>query len=70
MGYDYFRPRLKKAFSAKADLSNEEDIRKGIAQGEYVKKGPFKAKLLTLTVIERLRIFCADKNSSTEIEAL
>jgi len=39
LGYDYFRPRLKKAFSAKAALSNEDDIKKGIAQGEYVKKG-------------------------------
>ena len=39
LGYDYFRPRLKKAFSAKADLSSEDEIKKGIAQGEYVKKG-------------------------------
>ena len=39
LGYDYFRPRLKKAFSAKSTLSNEDEIKKGIAQGEYVKKG-------------------------------
>lgn len=39
LGYDYFRPRLKKAFSAKANLNDEEEIKKGIAQGEYVKKG-------------------------------
>lgn len=39
LGYDYFRPRLKKAFSAKANLSNEDEIKKGIEQGEYVKKG-------------------------------
>ena len=41
LGYDYFRPRLKKAFSAKANVSDEDEIRKGIAQGEYVKKGSF-----------------------------
>ncbi|KAK4497412.1 hypothetical protein PRZ48_011863 [Zasmidium cellare] len=39
LGYDYFRPRLHKAFKAKSNLQNEEDIRKGIAQAEYVKKG-------------------------------
>ncbi|CAK4034929.1 Hypothetical predicted protein [Lecanosticta acicola] len=38
LGYDYFKPRLHKAFRAKADLENEDDIRKGIAQAEYVKK--------------------------------
>ena len=39
LGYDYFRPRLHKAFMAKADLRDEAQIRKGIEQAEFVKKG-------------------------------
>lgn len=39
LGYDYFRPRLHKAFSAKAHIQDEAEIRKGIEQAEYVKKG-------------------------------
>lgn len=39
LGFDYFRPRLHKAFSAKAGMKDEEQIRKGIEQAEYVKKG-------------------------------
>lgn len=39
LGFDYFRPRLHKAFSAKANLQDEEQINKGIEQAEYVKKG-------------------------------
>jgi hypothetical protein len=39
LGYDYFRPRLHKAFMSKAGLRDEQEIRKGIAQAEYVKKG-------------------------------
>lgn len=39
LGYDYFRPRLHKAFMAKAGLQDEEQIRKGIEQAAYVKKG-------------------------------
>lgn len=39
LGYEYFRPRLHKAFMAKANLQDEAQIRKGLDQGEYVKKG-------------------------------
>ena len=39
LGYDYFRPRLHKAFSAKAHIQDEGEIRKGIEQAEYVRKG-------------------------------
>ena len=39
LGYDYFKPRLHKAFSSKAGLQDEEQIKKGIEQAEYVKKG-------------------------------
>lgn len=39
LGFDYFRPRLHKAFSAKASLKDEEEISKGIEQAQYVKKG-------------------------------
>ncbi|KAL0932851.1 complex 1 protein [Colletotrichum truncatum] len=41
LGYDYFRPRLHKAFSANAGLRDEQAIRKGIERAEYVKKGMF-----------------------------
>lgn len=42
LGYDYFRPRLHKAFSAKAHIQDESEIRKGIEQAEYVTKGQLK----------------------------
>ncbi|KAH6889756.1 hypothetical protein B0T10DRAFT_561341 [Thelonectria olida] len=38
LGFDFFRPRLHKAFMSKATERDEEKIRQGIAQGEYVKK--------------------------------
>ncbi|CAK43922.1 uncharacterized protein An01g08290 [Aspergillus niger] len=37
-GYEYYRNRLHKAFSSQAHLDNEEQIRKGIARAEFVKK--------------------------------
>jgi len=39
LGYDYFRPRLHKAFMANAGLEDEDAIRKGLERAEYVKKG-------------------------------
>jgi hypothetical protein len=39
LGYNYFRPRLHRAFLAKAGERDEDKIRKGIEQAEYVKKG-------------------------------
>lgn len=39
LGFDYFRPRLHKAFISKASERDEDKIRQGIAQAEYVKKG-------------------------------
>jgi hypothetical protein len=41
LGYDYFRPRLHKAFASNASLTEEKDIRKGIERAEFVKKGTF-----------------------------
>lgn len=38
LGYDYFRPRLHKAFMSQANLEDEEKIRQGIQRAEYVKK--------------------------------
>ncbi|KAH0433903.1 hypothetical protein CcaCcLH18_05655 [Colletotrichum camelliae] len=38
LGYDYFRPRLHRAFSANAGLKDEEAIEKGIQRAEFVKK--------------------------------
>jgi hypothetical protein len=39
LGYDYFRPRLHKAFASNASLTSEDEIRKGIERAEFVKKG-------------------------------
>jgi hypothetical protein len=39
LGFSYFRPRLHKAFMANADLRDDEQIRKGIARAEFVRKG-------------------------------
>jgi hypothetical protein len=39
LGYDYFRQRLHKAFSGQTHLTDEEQIRTGIARAEFVKKG-------------------------------
>ena len=39
LGYDYFRPRLHKAFMAKAGIRDHDEIRKALRQAEYVKKG-------------------------------
>jgi len=39
LGFDYFRPRLHKAFSSNAGMTDETEIRKGIERGEFVKKG-------------------------------
>lgn len=41
LGFDYFRPRLHKAFVSNASLTDEKDIRKGIKRAEFVKKGSF-----------------------------
>ncbi|KAJ4329114.1 hypothetical protein N0V84_000474 [Fusarium piperis] len=38
LGFNYFRPRLHKAFISKAAERDEDKIRQGIAQAEYVKK--------------------------------
>ncbi|KAI8994800.1 hypothetical protein BDB01DRAFT_774115 [Pilobolus umbonatus] len=37
--HNHFRPKLKAAFMKKKDLTNEDDIRKSIAFGEYIIKG-------------------------------
>ncbi|KAH6720300.1 hypothetical protein BKA61DRAFT_232726 [Leptodontidium sp. MPI-SDFR-AT-0119] len=38
LGFDYFRPRLHKAFMSNAALTDEEEIRQGIKRAEFVKK--------------------------------
>ncbi|KAK5092795.1 hypothetical protein LTR70_005111 [Exophiala xenobiotica] len=38
LGFDYFRPRLHKAFMSQAHLQDEEKIKEGIKRAEYVKK--------------------------------
>ena len=49
LGYEYFRDRLHKAFSSQAHLRDEEQIRKGIARAEFVKKGRFYYCRLSLS---------------------
>ncbi|KAK5123647.1 hypothetical protein LTR16_003741 [Cryomyces antarcticus] len=39
LGYDYFQPRLRKAFASQAGITDDEQIKKGIERAEYVKKG-------------------------------
>jgi hypothetical protein len=46
LGFDYFRPRLHKAFANNASLTDEKDIRKGIERAEFVKKGAFASLLI------------------------
>jgi len=38
-GYDYYRTRLHKAFASQQHLTEEEQIKRGIARAEFVKKG-------------------------------
>ncbi|KAK0720318.1 hypothetical protein B0H67DRAFT_452566, partial [Lasiosphaeris hirsuta] len=38
-GFDYFRPRLHRAFMANAGLQGEDEIREGIAKAKFVQKG-------------------------------
>ncbi|EAQ86117.1 hypothetical protein CHGG_07370 [Chaetomium globosum CBS 148.51] len=38
-GYDFFRPRLHRAFMANANLTDEGAIRAGIARADFVRKG-------------------------------
>ncbi|KAJ5983367.1 hypothetical protein N7481_005466 [Penicillium waksmanii] len=40
LGYHYFRDRLHRAFSKQSNITDEEEIRKGIARAEFVKKDP------------------------------
>ncbi|KAL2195117.1 hypothetical protein P885DRAFT_777, partial [Corynascus similis CBS 632.67] len=37
-GYDFFRPRLHRAFMAKANLTDEKEIRECIARADFVRK--------------------------------
>ncbi|KGO73357.1 hypothetical protein PITC_086450 [Penicillium italicum] len=39
LGYQYFRDRLHRAFASQTQITDEEQIRKGIARAEFVKKG-------------------------------
>ena len=39
LGYQYFRDRLHRAFASQTQITDDEQIRKGIARAEYVKKG-------------------------------
>ncbi|KAJ5522313.1 hypothetical protein N7527_006428 [Penicillium freii] len=38
LGYQYFRDRLHRAFASQTHITDDEQIRKGIARAEFVKK--------------------------------
>ncbi|KAJ5169777.1 uncharacterized protein N7500_002560 [Penicillium coprophilum] len=38
LGYQYFRDRLHRAFASQTQITDDEQIRKGIARAEFVKK--------------------------------
>ena len=38
LGFEYFRPRLHKAFKSQAHLTDPQKIEEGIQRAEYVKK--------------------------------
>ncbi|KKY31606.1 putative lyr family protein [Diaporthe ampelina] len=38
LGYEYFRPRLHKAFMANAGLRDEEKIKDGVRRADFVRK--------------------------------
>lgn len=40
-GYNYFRPRLHRAFMANASLTDEAEIRQAIARAQFVQKGKY-----------------------------
>ncbi|RDA90950.1 hypothetical protein CP533_3083 [Ophiocordyceps camponoti-saundersi (nom. inval.)] len=63
LGFDYFRPRLHKAFMSRADERNEAKIISYIGQAEYVKKGMDYIFWASISIANVLP-------SSTEIEAL
>ncbi|CEO60057.1 Putative NADH-ubiquinone oxidoreductase complex 1/LYR family protein [Penicillium brasilianum] len=50
LGYQYFRDRLHRAFTGQAHLTDEDQIRKGIARAEFVKK-----EVETLYYLKRYR---------------
>ncbi|KAJ5476680.1 hypothetical protein N7475_002409, partial [Penicillium sp. IBT 31633x] len=52
LGYQYFRDRLHRAFASQARLTDDEQIRKGIARAEFVKKGRYYLPLVGSKVPE------------------
>ena len=65
-GVEWFRPRLHRAFMANAHLKSEDDIRKGIARADFVRKGAD----ICLATEQVTRKANTDVILSTEIEAL
>lgn len=61
LGYSYFRPRLHKAFSSQAGLTDEAEIRKALDRAYFVQKGMNRLNVFILTT----KLICA-----AEIEAL
>lgn len=39
LGYDYYLPRLRKAFRSQKELRGEEEIKRALERAEFVKKG-------------------------------
>lgn len=55
-GYQFFRPRLHKAFMANAGLRDEDKIKDGIRRADFVRKGPY-------TKLPRTRLVTRGGNS-------
>ncbi|KAF2500738.1 hypothetical protein BU16DRAFT_453435 [Lophium mytilinum] len=62
LGFDYFRPRLHKAFASQAGIKDEEQIRQGIKRAEFVKKGESSSTVVACK--------CRADRQRPEIEAL
>ena len=39
LGYDYFKPRLHRAFASQASITDTAEIEKALGRAEFVKKG-------------------------------
>ncbi|PKS11106.1 hypothetical protein jhhlp_002867 [Lomentospora prolificans] len=42
LGFDYFRPRLRKAFMANAGVRDDAEIERCLERAEFVKKGTWR----------------------------
>ncbi|KAM0456547.1 hypothetical protein ACHAO4_003576 [Trichoderma viride] len=70
LGYSFFRPRLHKAFMSRAAERDEDKIRSGIKQAEFVKKGTSSISPYTHLLITKYLEFRDIDSEHIEIETL